>query len=196
MRYLRASNCNCTIGTLSNSSAIEWYGSCVNGYCDGYGTVNYYDPDGNYSGRYVGNVSQGLLSGFATRYYANGAILYQGRVRENVFVDEVPYFALTGLIRDFIIDSLLSGGIRRDCQIVKAVFSTNGDLQEIRFRISCYGQIVTDNYYTCTLVFMNRDPYVDMVNVNDNAQVFITLNFLRYAQALSDWFDRQSRNNR
>jgi hypothetical protein len=43
---------------------------------------------------------------------------------------------------------------------------------------------------------MNRDPYINMVNVNDNAQFFITLNFLRYAQALSDWFDRQSRNSR
>jgi len=34
LRYLQASNCNCTIATYSNCSYVEWNGPCNNGYCD------------------------------------------------------------------------------------------------------------------------------------------------------------------
>lgn len=196
MRYLRASNCNCIIGTRSDSRAIEWYGACNDGYCDGNGTVNYYDADGNYSGRYVGDVSRGMLEGYGTRYYADGSIAYRGRLSANVFTDLTAYNLLSDVIRDFIVDSLLSGGVNRDCEIVKAIFSRNGDLQEIRYQVSCDGQINQDNHYTCTLLISNEAPYINIVDANDNAQFFITLNFIRYGRMLYNWFERQEQNGR
>lgn len=195
-RWLRASNCNCTIGTFSNASAIEWFGSCNNGYCDGNGTVNYYDPNGTYSGRYVGSVTQGRLNGWGTKYYADGSVVYQGWVRDNVFVNEQPYEQLDNIVGNFVIDSLLSGGINRSCYIVKSIFSRDGEPQEIRWKVDCDGQVVQTNHYTCTLVLMNQDPYVRIVNANDNAQFFIALNLLRYTQQLADWFQRQEQQNR
>lgn len=196
VRWLRASNCNCTIGTFSNSSAFEWFGSCTNGYCDGYGTANYYDPNGNYSGKYVGAVSQGWLSGWGTKYYADGSIVYQGWLKDNVFVNEQPYLQANNIVGNFIIDSLLSGGINRNCYIVKSVFSRDGMPQEIRWRVECDGQVVQTNHYSCTLVLRNQDPVVDIVDANDNAQVFIALNLLRYASVLADWFQQQEQRNR
>ena len=192
-RYLHASNCNCTIGTLTNSSSVEWYGSCSNGYCDGYGTVRYYDPNGIYSGSWIGNVVQGVLDGYGTKYYSDGSILYRGRVKANVFIDMAPYMLLTGYIGDFIIDSLLSGGVDRICEVVRGVFDKDGNLLEVRFRVSCRGQIVRENYYTCTLVVSSQSPYIDIVNANDNAQFFIALNFVRYASRLYDWIQNQPR---
>jgi hypothetical protein len=194
--WLRASNCNCTIGTFSNASAIEWFGSCNNGYGDGYGTVNYYDPNGTYSGKYVGSVTQGRLNGWGTKYYADGSIVYQGWVKDNEFTNVKPYQLLNDAVGNFIIDSLLSGGINRSCYIVKSIFSRDGEPQEIRWRVDCDGQVVNTNHYTCTLVLSNQSPYVNIVNANDNAQVFITLNLLRYTQQLADWFQRQEQQNR
>jgi hypothetical protein len=194
MRYIQANNCNCSIGTFTNSSAIEWYGDCSNGYCNGYGTVNYYDPNGSYSGKYIGYVSQGTLNGFGTKYYADGSILYQGRFKDNIFLDQAPYMLLNDPIMDFVIDSLLSGGINRRCDIVKSVFSKDDDLLEIRYRVSCDGQFVETNHYTCTLVYSNQPPYIDIVDANDNAQVFITLNLLKYSKRLYDWIQSQSQN--
>jgi hypothetical protein len=43
---------------------------------------------------------------------------------------------------------------------------------------------------------MSRDPYLKIVNVNENAQWLIGLNLLRYAGKVIDWLqqgDRQSR---
>ena len=194
MRYLHASNCNCTIGTYTNSSAVEWFGGCSDGYGNGYGTIKYYDPDGVYSGSWTGDVSQGVVEGYGTRYYANGTISYRGRVSAGIFIDEAPYLLLTGYIGDFIVDSLLSGGVDRVCDLVKAVFDKDGNPQEIRFRVSCRGQYVRENYYTCTLVISDQSPYIDIVNANDKAQFYITLNFLRYASRLYDWIEQQSRN--
>jgi hypothetical protein len=194
LRYLRASNCNCTVATYSNSSSVEWNGRCTNGYCDGYGTVKYYDPNGNYDGCYIGNVSQGILTGFGTKYNADGSILYRGNFKENVHLDLAPYFALKGQLGDLVIDSLLRGGIHRHCDIVKGVFSPDGDMQEVRFRITCNGQWVPDNHYDCTLVFSNQAPYARMVDVNDNAQAMLALTFIYYANRLSNWMQEQSRN--
>jgi hypothetical protein len=182
--------------TPVNFSTIQWYGSCDKGYCDGYGTVNYYDQNGGYSGKFIGNVTQGLLNGFGTRYYADGSIAYQGRLVNNVYVDAEPFAQLDDIIRDFVIDSLLSGGVNRQCEIVKSIFSRSDELQEIDYKITCDGQFVKDNHYTCTLVFTNRLPYINIIDANDNAQVFLTLNFIKYAQRMSDWFDKQSQNTR
>jgi hypothetical protein len=195
-RYLQASNCNCSLLTPTDLNRIQWFGSCDNGFCDGYGTVFYYDQNGDYAGKFIGSVSQGLLNGFGTRYYPDGTIVYQGKFRNNNYVDVEPYTYLNGIIGDFIIDSLLSGGIHRHCEVVSSVFSENDVLQEIRYRVSCDGQWETSNHYTCTLVFSNREPYVHIVDANDNAQVFITLNFIRYGERLYDWFERQSQNSR
>jgi hypothetical protein len=195
MRYIQASNCDCSLGTLTNSSSIEWFGPCSNGYCNGYGTVNYYDPNGYYSGRYVGNVSQGLLNGFSTKYNADGTIAYQGRFKNNIFMDLAPFLLLNDAIKDFVVDSLLSGGIHRHCEILTGLFSQNDDLREVRYHVSCDGQLDETNHYTCTLVFSNRSPYIDIVDANDNAKFFITLNFIRYSRMLYNWFQRQSQNN-
>ncbi|HLX65702.1 MAG TPA: hypothetical protein VKR41_01860, partial [Puia sp.] len=170
---------------------IDWNGSCSNGYCDGYGTVHYYDPNGYYTGAYVGNVSQGYLTGFATKYYADGTINYRGRFTANVFTDLAPFYLLTDQIGDFVVDSLLSGGIHRHCDIVKGVFSSDDDLQEIRFRVQCDGQLVAENHYDCTLVISNQPPYINVVDVNDNARVFLTLNFIRYGNQLYNWLKAQ-----
>jgi hypothetical protein len=190
--YRQASNCNCSLLTPTSVGSIQWYGSCNNGYCDGYGTVQYYDQDGTSMGSFVGNVSGGRLNGYGTRYAANGAIFYRGNLTNNEFTDEAPFLLTTGIVGDFMIDSLLSGGINRTCDIVKAVFSTDGSLQELRYRVTCNGQFMTENFYDCTLVITpNSAPFVDMVDVNDNAKVFITLNFLRYADRLLKWIKQQ-----
>lgn len=195
--FKQASNCNCSLLTPTAMGYIQWYGPCYNGYCDGNGTVKYFDQNGNYFGSYVGNVTQGKLNGYGTRYYGDGSIIYRGHVVNNEFADQAPFELANDLIGNFVVDSLLSGGINRHCDIVKAVFAQDGSLQEIRYRVTCNGQIVTDNFYDCTLVITPfNSPYVDMVNVNSNAQTFIALNFLRYAKRFLDWANQQQRNNR
>jgi hypothetical protein len=194
LRTIRATNCNCSITTYTNANSMDWNGTCTNGWCDGYGTVHYYDPNGYYLGAYVGNVLQGYLTGFGTKYYSDGSLFYRGQFKGNAFVNLLPFYLVTDDIGNFVVDSLLSGGIHRHCEIVKGVFSSEGDFQEIRFRVTCDGQIINDNHYDCTLVIYNKAPWVDMVNVNDNAAPWILANLARYITQIYNWMRTQPRN--
>lgn len=192
-RYLKAYNCNCSVLTGTSIGAIQWFGACTDGYCDGPGTIFYYDLRGNYTGKFTGNISRGTRYGFGTDYYTDGSIMYRGRFKDYLYLDEQPFLVLNPYIRDFVVDSLLSGGINRSCDIVHSIFSEDGQFQEIWFQVSCDGQYDETNHYTCTLAFMNKSPYVDIVQASDNARVFILANFIRYAQRIYNWFEEQNK---
>jgi hypothetical protein len=191
--YIRASNNNCLLLMPQNGyGSFTWSGNCDNGYCDGYGTANYYDFNGNYAGRFVGKCSQGLREGFGTRYYADGIIRYQGNYSNDRWDDEPKFTIGENLLRDLIIDSLLMGGINRHSEITQSIFSSGGDLKKICFYISCNGQYFSSNFYELTVVVSPDDSVpVHFENVNDNAKGMITLKTAIWGIRLYNWFSKE-----
>src|ERR1700753_4249255 len=47
---------------------FTWNGGSRSGYCDGTGTIQYYDSNNNPTDKYVGQVSYGKNSGYGTQY--------------------------------------------------------------------------------------------------------------------------------
>ena len=99
---------------------------------------------------------------------------------------------------DFIIDSLFDGGINRSCTLVKAIFSENDAVKELRYQLSFDGNIVSSNHYECTLVIKDSAPYVAFVNYNDNAGAYLTLKMAEYSYRVYQWFSKNGdkENNR
>jgi len=75
LRMRIAKNCNCKFNT---DTEFTWNGACKNGFCNGYGTIQWYNKRGKKSGKVVGLVKMGKSEGFCTMYNANGSKLFEG----------------------------------------------------------------------------------------------------------------------
>lgn len=192
MDYVKATNCNCYLYTIpANIGSLTWVGNCNYGYCVGYGTARYYDKQGNYFGEYIGNVVSGKKDGYGTYYGTDGSLWMQGNFVKGQFVSSLPYSLLQNLIGDYIIDSLFDGGINRSCSLVKAVFTPNGDVKELRYAMTFDGDIISSNHYVCTLVIKDTAPYIDFVNYNDNAEAYLTIKVAQLGYQFVNWLSQE-----
>jgi len=75
VRMRTAKNCNCKFNT---NASFTWNGACKNGYCNGYGTIQWYGKNGKKTGKIVGHVKNGKSEGFCIMYYSDGTKLFEG----------------------------------------------------------------------------------------------------------------------
>ncbi|MDB5141445.1 MAG: hypothetical protein JWQ66_158 [Mucilaginibacter sp.] len=170
--WVKASNCDCYFQTSPNSS-FTWAGSCKGSYCDGYGTIQWYDVNGNSQGKFIGNLKYGKADGYATQYYSNGAIYLQGEFVNDVFRDYSALNTFGYNVADEMVSKIFDGGINLQSKVIQ-VIDSNGE-QTIRYRITFNGNVVQTNYYAMTLVISNISPYVSFENVNDIASFYISV---------------------
>lgn len=57
---------------------FTWSGSCSEGYCNGYGTIQTYNTNGSKSWKYIGNLRYGKAHGKGKMYRSNGSLMYDG----------------------------------------------------------------------------------------------------------------------
>ncbi len=167
--WVKAQYSSCYYHT-SPGATFTWSGDCKNGYCDGYGTIQYYD-NGNLAGKLVGRLVQGKVEGYATQYYEDGSIYLQG----NYVNDE--YENLYQLSKDandlgfYVMNEVFDGGTNLNCEIIDVIDAKNGN-KEIRIKVKFNGNIVQENKYSITLILTNNFPFVDFT-ANDRAMGYI-----------------------
>lgn len=194
----------------NSNSVFTWSGGSRNGYCHGYGTIQWY-VNGEKSSKYIGNVSFGKNEGYGTFYTANGNISYEGYwkndmrhghgtqyysdgsiqfqgnfIEDNLEnIDELNTAA--SIIGKYIMDEIFDGGIHLKTQLIR--YSDN----EIHIYIEFNGNIIQTNEYYMTLVIKDTAPYVDFINYNDNAESYIALKFtITVADELYKMFNSNS----
>jgi hypothetical protein len=193
---VKAQNKNCYFNTDAGS-LFTWSGDCRDGYCDGYGTIQWYDANGNSEGKFIGNLSYGKAQGYATQYYANGYISYQGYWSNDMrngqgtsyynngaiefqgnFIDDAyenysAFNTFGAYIGNAIMQNIFDGGENLRSSLIQ-VIDQNGQ-RTMRIRITFNGNIVETNYYGFTLVISNQAPYVSFENVSPMAVIYLTL---------------------
>lgn len=173
--YKAASNCGCLLLVKNDVRSFSWSGSWENNYCNGYGTIRYYDAEDNFAGTYVGDVSDGLRTGYSSMYDSEGNLFLKGNFIQNKCPLALLLSSAEDFIGNFIIDSLFDGGINRSSKLKKVIFNNNDDLQEVRYQLSFDGDIVSSNHYYCTLVVKTDPLSVDFVDYNDYAAYYIAI---------------------
>lgn len=181
-------------------AVFTWSGGGQSGYCHGYGTIQRY-ISGVAGPRYEGYVSNGKKHGSGTMYYANGRKCYDGNwsyglmhgygtfYNENGSINYKGYFVNdkpkheeetdeTGKkLATSLITDVFDGGINGRYTVVKVIYDTDDELQEFHVRVTFSGDIITDNFYDCTMVIKNRFPYLDFINCNETALGYLRLKY-------------------
>lgn len=75
LKMRKAKNCNALYNT---GGPFTWNGAIKNGYCHGYGTIQWYEKNGTKSGKMIGTIKRGKNEGFCTFYAANGKKVFEG----------------------------------------------------------------------------------------------------------------------
>lgn len=213
MGWVKATNCGAYYHT-GIDAVFTWTGGANNGYCNGYGTIQWYDVDGNKEGKYVGNVRNGINEGYGTQYYTNGNISYAGNWRNDMengqgtkynYDGSVAYSGkfvngdLEGIasmnyaasvVGRFVMDKIFDGGINLRTGIVKIANN------EVQIRITFNGNIMQSNYYAMTLIIKDTAPFVDFINYNDNTDFYLKLKLTATVmQGIHDIFESNSSDN-
>lgn len=205
----RASNCGCYFQT-SPGASFTWSGGTSNGYCNGYGTIQWYDGYSR-SGKYVGNLMNGKADGYATQYRSNGNILYQGYWKNDmrhgrgtsynsdgsvlykgIFAyDKIKNLStlesIAGQVASYIVQRIFFGGTNVSYTIKRAVFNDDESLHEFWLYIYFNGNIVQTNEYYLTLKY-NEDWAIpiDFYDYSDNCEdylaAFAVSEIIRYFQ--------------
>ena len=153
-------------------SVFTWSGTSRDGYCDGYGVIQWYDSLGNPISKYVGYLSYGKNQGYGTQYYSNGDIYYQGNWENDEIKDFASFTALGNVVGNFLMNKVFEGGINLHTDIIELINSTNGD-NELKVRVTFNGDVVKTNFYAFTLVINGEAPYIHFENINDMAGIYM-----------------------
>jgi hypothetical protein len=179
-----------------SGSVFTWSGSTLNGYCHGYGTIQWYD-NGNPSFKYIGGVKNGKNEGYGTYYNANGnrsyagywqndvregygtsynsdgSIYRQGYYTNDAFKYEDNADAVAKKCTNYIINNEFDGGINRRYTILKCIYDTDNKLVEMEIRITFNGDIINTNSYACTLAIKNYTTLsAEVVDCNERAETY------------------------
>ncbi len=190
--WVKAWNTNGYYRTDSGS-IFTWSGNMQNGYCHGYGTIQWYE-NGNTSFKYIGGVKYGknegygtsydakgnksfegywqndVREGYGTSYYSDGDIYRQGYYTNDGYKQEVDADELASAYTNKIINKLFDGGINRRYTILKCVYDANNKMREMTIRITFNGDIVKSNFYACTLVVTNYTSFsAELIDLNEQA---------------------------
>lgn len=195
--WVRADNVDSYYHTTAGS-LFTWNGLVRNGYCDGYGVIQWYD-NGRPTEKYIGYIQAGKNEGYGTTYFADGYKSYEGNWKNdmkngygisynsdgsirfkgiftndfiaNQYVLEAIAEKLTGLV----VDQVFDGGTSIKYGLTRAVYSGTGTLEEVRIKMRFNGNINTDNYYQGTLLIDLANGKIDFVDYNDNFEFYIKL---------------------
>jgi len=197
LTWVKAYNVGCYYHTNA-TSVFTWDGGCQDSYCNGYGTIQWYNQ-GQPATKYTGDILNGKNEGYGVMYYANGYKEYEGNWKndmENGFGtvfskygdtlfqgyftdDQIQDYAVLDFaskkITEYVVAKLFDGGTNVKYQLVKAVHDRSGILEEIRVRMTFNGDIITTNYYDGTMVIKLKPLYVDFVNYNENFENYALL---------------------
>lgn len=210
---VRATNCEAYYHT-GIGATFSWTGGISSRYCNGYGTIQFYDEYGNNNGKYVGNVRNGKNEGYGIQYYSNGNVSYEGNWRNDERSGQGTKYNWDGSVAysgnfengdlegiaplnffaeqagQLIMQKIFDGGVDLSTRITRL---TNN---EIHARITFHGNFVWANVYDMTLVVRNYAPYVDIINANDNAVGYLTLKGVAMvADAIQQMYNSNSSNN-
>ena len=196
----------------SAGSVFTWSGSTRNYYCNGYGTIQWYH-DGSPSDKYTGYVQDGKNEGYGVFYYANGhksydgywkndmrngygtsfhedgTIEYQGYFTNDAWSKKADLDEEAEKLTNSVILKVFDGGTDVRYGVVKGVYARDGDLEEIRVKMTFHGNINTKNYYRGTLVINYKTNYVDFIDYNDNFSDYLLIKgigvFINYINSQS-----------
>ena len=172
---------------------FTWSGGSLNGYCNGYGTIQWYKADGSRSGSYTGYIVRGINEGYGTQYYSNGNIYYQGYWKndmkngsgsiyaENVILQYQGTFVndkLKGIdlleaagyqTGKFIMNDIFDSGINLETSIVKSTDS------EIWLFVKFNGIFINSNVYEFVLSIGKQSLSFEIPYMNERAKVYLTV---------------------
>lgn len=210
--WARAQSSGCWYHT-SAGSIFTWSGGCRDGYCDGNGTIQWYDSNNNPTYKYVGQVSSGKNDGYGTLYYANGYVYYRGEWADDLksgigttYYDDGSIQYKGAFVNDemkdidnfntlaydagnYIMNKFFDGGINLRTKVIELINTSNGD-NELKVRVTFNGNIVSTNYYAFTLVLNKQAPYVHFENINDMASVYMLYRISEMAKELDDYLNK------
>ncbi len=176
--WVRAYNVNAYYQTDPNA-VYTWDGGISNNYCDGYGTIQFYENNIP-GGKYRGWVKNGKNEGYGTQYYANGQVYYAGNWKDDqksgfgtlyyedgsekfkgIFVnDQLSHFSDLERAAEqtavLVVEKIFDGGINIRYGVSKAVFDRTGKLEEMRIRITFNGDFFRSNFYEGTMVIKRK----------------------------------------
>jgi hypothetical protein len=172
----------------TDPGTFTWSGGSRDGYCDGFGTIQWYDNAGNPTGKYVGYVSYGKNEGYGTQYYTSGDIYYQGNWENDEIKDFAAFKNLGYDVGQFVMDKIFDGGINLRTSVVELI-NTGDANNELKIRVTFNGDIINTNYYAMTVVVNRQAPYVHFENVNDMAGVYILYRAAELAKEINDYIN-------
>jgi hypothetical protein len=175
------------------NARFTWSGGGFNGYCNGIGTIQWYNADGTKTGWYTGKVVNGKNEGYGAYYYSNGQPWYEGywkndqkngygkmyfengaiQFEGNFINDQLEGIGLLELAGNeagkLIMDKLFDGGINLQTSIVRST------PEEVMVYVKFNGNINTANLYEFILAVGKKTPSVKIPYMNDLAKFYLTL---------------------
>lgn len=213
LAFVKAQNVNGYFQT-SRGAVFTWSGSTVNSYCNGYGTIQFYDKNGDIGGKFTGTLKDGKSEGYGTMYYKNGAKSYEGywvndmrhgkgteyhmdgsiKFTGNYIADNYEYLdeinVLSNKIATQILYKVFDGGQNLSVKPWTFTYDNqNGDFK-LMIDMKFYGNIINTNYYQCTAILTKTFPYIDFSDYNDNAKTYILLKSPQLLRAIVDQLDK------
>jgi len=207
INWLKATNSSLYYFT---DTRFTWNGGSQNGYCNGYGTIQWYNPDGTKAGWYTGLVVNGKNEGYGTQYFSTGQKYYEGYWKNDVYSGFGRLFYPNGVLRfegnfvngklanielwdraaleagKYIMNNVFDGGLNIECEVIKST------KEEICFYTKFNGNFFSSNVYEFVIGISKRAPYVRIVYANDLAKLYLTLKTI---DAVADEIDNIFQNN-
>lgn len=189
---------------------FTWNGGSKNGYCNGYGTIQWYNPDGTKAGWYTGYVVNGKNEGYGTQYFSTGQKYYEGNWKNDVYSGKGQLFYQNGIVRfegnfvngkladidlwnraafeagKYIMNNIFDGGLNMESEIIQST------KEELCFYTKFNGNFFNSNVYEFVIGISKEAPYVRIVYANDLAKLYLTLKTI---DAVADEIDNIFQNN-
>lgn len=201
--WVKAQNVDCYY-YASLSDVFRWTGGCQNGYCNGYGTLQFF-TNGIAEEKYIGTLQNGKREGYGTYYYANGKknyegyfkndlrngfgvsyhdngdTLYQGYWKDNKGVNEELLYSIGKILTDYIVAYMFDGGTNVIYDLTKVICDRDGSLKELRVKMTFNGNKASWIKYEGTLLIKTSPFTIDFIDYNKNFEAYI---YLKTAEVL------------
>jgi hypothetical protein len=175
------------------NTSFTWNGSGKAGYCNGYGTIQWYNADGTKSGWFTGNIINGKNQGYGTQYFSNGQKYYEGYWSNDEMTGTGKMYDINGVLQfegvfenghlknmalsntaayeagKYIMRNIFDDGINLRSYVIKHT------KDELWFRTQFNGIFINSNVYEFTIAISKNAPYVRIVYSNDLAKLYLTL---------------------
>jgi antitoxin component YwqK of YwqJK toxin-antitoxin module len=187
---------------------FTWTGGSKNGYCNGYGTIQWYTSEGTKSGWYTGNIVNGKNEGYGTQYYSNGNKYYEGYWKNDMRNGYgTTYYENGGIeyqgtfVNDKLagIDLLEEAGYQAGKYIMENIFDSGINLQTsiiksteagIWLYVKFNGIFINTNVYEFVVSIGKKSVSFEIPYMNDRAKIYLTLKGVyEIGKELSEYFN-------